>query len=178
MLKTFINTCRNALKPRAQTALQHRYCLTFALNGIRFGIDARTVIEIARYRILAEPRCLPHFMRGVFRHDGRMIPVIDIGARYGKQPAQPGGRTCIVLIELGSGKWRREIGIMVDEIFGMAVFSASELLPVPELAHQMLEVKIIEGMLKQEKDYLVLIDVWRLLPDAELETLAAYMRQY
>lgn len=176
MLKKLINYCHDALKPPAQMAIRH--CLTFSLNGICFGIDPRFVIEIARYQILAAPRGMPHFICGLFRHNGVMIPVVDIGARYGKQPSRPGGRTCIVLIELGIGKWRREVGIMVDEIFGVAEFAATELLPVPELAHQMLEVQIIEGMVKQEKDYLIVIDVWRLLPDTELEALAAYMRQY
>jgi purine-binding chemotaxis protein CheW len=175
---SLINTYLNVLLPSKQQEVNRRHCLTFSLNSIRFGVDTRVVNEVARYRILAEPRGMPYFIRGLFRHNGVMIPVIDIGAHYGKQPLQPGGRTCIVLIELGIGKWRRNVGIMVDEIFGVAEFGATELLPVPELAHQMLDVEIIEGLVRQEKDYLIVIDAWQLLPDAEMAELAAYMRQY
>lgn len=176
MLLSLISTCCNALRPRAQEVVIRRHCLTFSLNGIRFGIDTRVVNEIARYQMLAVPRGLPRSICGLFRHHGVMIPVIDIAACYGTHPLRPGGRTCIVLVGLGVGKWRREVGIMVDEIFSVAEFGVSDLLPIPEAAHKMISVEIIEGLVKQKKDYLVVIDVWRLLPDAEMEALAAYMR--
>jgi purine-binding chemotaxis protein CheW len=176
MLLSLINTCCNALRPRVQEVAVRRHCLTFSLNGMRFGIDTRVVHEIARYQMLAVPRGMPRSICGLYRHHGVMIPVIDIAARYGTHPLCPGGRTCIVLIKLGVGKWRREVGIMVDEIFSVAEFESSDLKPVPDVAHKMISVRIIEGMVKQERDYLIVIDVWGLLPDAEQEELAAYMR--
>lgn len=176
MLLSLIHTCCNALRPRAQATAIRRHCLTFAFNGILFGIDTRVVNEIARYRMLAVPRGMPRSICGLFRHHGVMIPVIDIAARYGTHPLRPGRRTCIVLVGLGVGKWRRDVGIVVDEIYSVAEFGASDLKPVPEVAQQMLEVEIIEGLVRQEKDYLIVIDAWRLLPDAEMEALAAYMR--
>ena len=176
MLLSLINVCCKALRPRSPKAVTRRHCLTFSLNGIRFGIDTRVVNEIARYQMLAVPRGLPRSICGLFRHHGIMIPVIDIAARYGTHPLRPGGRTCIVLVELGVGKWRREVGVMVDEIFSVAEFESSDLLPIPDVAHKMISVEIIEGLVKQEKDYLIVIDAWRLLPDAEMEALAAYMR--
>lgn len=177
MTLSFIDSCRKALRPRAQEVPAQRYCLSFFLNGVRFGIDIRIVVEIVRYRILAEPRGMPSSIRGLFRHNGNMIPVIDIAAHYGNQPLIPGGRTCIVLAEFGIGKWRRDIGLMVDEISGVSEFDASELLPVPESARRMFQVGIVEGLVRQEKAYLVVVDIWKLLPDAVLEELGAYMRR-
>jgi purine-binding chemotaxis protein CheW len=176
MLLSLINVCCKALRPRSPKAVTRRHCLTFSLNGIRFGIDTRVVNKIARYQILAEPRGLPRAICGLFRHQGVMIPVIDIARRYGNHPLRPGGRTCIVLVTLGVGKWKRDVGIMVDEIFGVSEFESSDLRPIPEVAHQMISVEIIEGLVKLEKDYLIVIDAWRLLPDAEMEELVAYMR--
>lgn len=126
--------------------------------------------------MLAEPRGMPRFIRGLFRHQGVMIPVIDIAGRYANQPLRPRGRTCIVLVELGGGKWRRDVGILVDEIFGFTEFASSELRPVPDVTHQMMAVGIVEGLVRQEKDLLVVLDACRLLPDVEQQELAAYMR--
>jgi purine-binding chemotaxis protein CheW len=177
MILSFIDGCRKVVSQRVQEVSPHRHCLNFFLNGVRFGIDTRVVNGIARYRMLAEPRGMPGSIRGLFRHNGAMVPVIDIAAHYGNQPLRPGGRTCIVLTELGVGKWRRDIGLMVDEISGVSEFGAPELLPVPEAAHRMLQVEIVEGLVKQKKDYLVVLDAWRLLPDAALEELGAYMQR-
>lgn len=176
MILSLVGLCWDALKPRAKMAPSRRYCLTFTLNDLWFGIDSGIVKKIARYQILAEPRGMPRFIRGLFRHQGVMIPVIDIAGRYANQPLRPRGRTCIVLVELGFGKWRRDVGIMVDEIFGMAEFAAAELLPVPNVTHQMVSAGIIEGLVRREKDLLVVLDACRLLPDTELQELADFMR--
>lgn len=177
MLQSLIQACCNALKPQVREAAIRRHCLTFSLNGARFGIDTRTVNEIARYQILAVPRGLPRFICGLFRHHGIMIPVIDIAACYGQDSLHPGGRTCIVLVGLGIGKWRREVGILVDEIFGVAEFASTQLKPVPDAAHKLLQVEIIEGLVKQEQGYLIVLDAMRLLPDADMAELDAYMRR-
>ena len=177
MLLSQINeACHRACKTVAGGSSPQGHCLTFALNGIDMGIDIRVVTEIARHRILEEPQGMLGFIRGLFRHNGMMIPVIDLAACYGKHPLKPGARTCIVLVELGVGKWRRDIGIMVDEIVGVSEFELSELLPVPEVAHRMLQVEIIEGLVKQKENYLIVLDALRLLPDTALEELAMYMR--
>jgi purine-binding chemotaxis protein CheW len=176
LLSSLVSVCFGALTPGVRHKAARRHCLTFTLNGIWFGIDTGIVKKIARYQMLAEPRDLPRFIRGLYRHQGVMIPVVDIAARYAGKPLRPRGRTCIVLVELGVGKWRRDVGIMVDEIFGMSEFAPSELQPVPNVTHQMMETGIIEGLVRQEKDLLVVLDACRLLPDAELQELAVYMR--
>jgi len=175
MLLVLIETVCNSIFP-SQKAAAKRQCITVALHGTRFGIDTRFVKQIARNHILAEPRGKPAFVRGLFRHQGNMIPVLDIAALYGTHPLEPGGRSCILIVTLGIGKWRRDIGLMVDEVLGWEEFAAVDLKPVPEVMHRMLQVEIVEGLVQQEKDYLIVLDAWRLVSDAQMEALFAFMR--
>jgi purine-binding chemotaxis protein CheW len=178
MLMNLVNACCALLRPKGEAKpepLLVCYCLTFTLHGVRFGIDTRTVNEIVRLGILAVPGDLPQCLRALYRHNGIMIPVLDIAARYGKKPLMQGGRTCLVVVGLGCGKWRRDIGLMVDEVLSVAEFQPDKMRPVPEIVSQMAHAGIVEGMVGQEKDFLVVLDALRLLPDAELEEVAAYM---
>jgi purine-binding chemotaxis protein CheW len=178
MLSSLIKACGNALLPRLRPARPAgRACLTFTVGGLLFGIDSRIVQQIARYQILAEPRGKPPFIRGLFRHKGIMIPVVDLSARYGHAPVAPGGRTCIVIVELGVGKWRKELGLIVDEVRGLSEFPLSALKPMPEVVHKMIKVELVEGLVKLEKDYLVVLDPWRLLSDEEAGEVADYLKQ-
>lgn len=177
MLMSLVNRCRTLLRPTGKANPEPaRYCLTFTLNGIRFGVDTRIVNEIVRLGILAVPNDMPRCMRALYRHNGVMIPVLDIAGRYGNQPLTQGRRSCLVVIGLGCGKWRRDVGLMVDEVRGVTEFAAASLKPVPEAARAMMQTGIIEGLLQEERDMLVVLDGWRLLPDRELEEIAAYMR--
>jgi chemotaxis signal transduction protein len=176
MLLAIIKTLGDSLKHHpAETP--HRHCLTFLLHGMQFGIDTRFIKEIARYNILAEPRGKPSFVRGLFRHQGKMIPVLDLAALYGTHKLELGRRTCILIATLGIGKWQRDIGLLVDEVKGLADFDTPELKPMPDVAHRMLKVEIVEGLVRQEKDYLIVIDALQLIPDADMKALNDYMRQ-
>jgi purine-binding chemotaxis protein CheW len=179
MLLTIIkNACGNALGLcRKEAAAPRRRCFTFALNGTRFGIDTRIVKGVTRYRMLAEVHGKPPFMRGQFSHQGRSIPVLDLAAIYGTCPLEPGKRTCVIIVELGFGKWQLDIGIMVDEILGLVEFEPDELKQLPEIVYRLLNMGIVEGMLKQEKDFLIVIDAWRLLTETQMEELIGFMRR-
>jgi len=173
-LLDLINACRRVFLPRPARPAA-RTCLTFTVDGLLFGIDTRIVQEIARYRILAEPRGKPAFIRGLYRHHGIMIPVVDLAARYGHAPVEPGGRTCIVVVELGLGCWRKEVGLIVDEVRGLSEFPLSELKAMPDVVQRMIKVDLIEGLVRLEKDYLVVIDPWLLFSDEEAAQVAEYL---
>lgn len=178
MLMNLVNACCALLRPKSEVKLEPlpvRYCLTFILHGVRFGIDTRTVDEIVRLGILAEPGDLPRCLRALYRHNGVMIPVLDIAARYGKKPLTQGRRSCLVVVGLGRGKWRRDIGLMVDEVLSVATFKPDDLRPVPEITSGIEYDGIVDGIVLQGTDILVVLDALRLLPDVELEEVAAYM---
>lgn len=154
-----------------------RHCLTFMLDGVRFGIDTRFITQVLPWGILAIPHDKPTCVRGFLRHDERMIPVLDIAARYGHNPLTPGKRTCLLVLSIGLGRWQHEVALMVDEVLSVQGFAADALRPVPEAAHRMMQVEVVEGLLKQKDGFLIALDALRLLPDEELYALVTYIRQ-
>lgn len=153
-----------------------RTCLSFHIHGLLFGVDARVVQKIARYQLLAVPRGMPHCLCGLYRHQGLMIPVIDISQRFGHEKLEPGGRTCIVIVELGVGKWRKEVGLLADEVRGLGEFPADDLKPMPEVINKQIQVDVVEGLVRLDRDYLVVLDHLRLLTDTESIEVAEFLK--
>src|SRR5512140_178003 len=95
-----IATVNNALPSGApQEEQQHQY-LTFMLNSEVFAIGILRIKEIIEYGNLTEVPRMPDFIRGVINLRGAVVPVIDLGSRFGKPASTVSRRTCIVIIEV------------------------------------------------------------------------------
>lgn len=176
MLAVLLNAWRNARRSR-KSATGYQHCLTFRIDGVCFGIDTRVVTRIAPWGILAIPNDKPGCVRGFLRQESGMIPVLDIAACYGNGPLQPGKRSCLVMLGLGHGKKWRNVGLMVDEVFGVQKFGPAELLPVPQAAQHLMQVGIVAGQVRRQHDYLTVLDAQRLMTDEEMTALTDYMRK-
>ena len=112
-----------------------RQFLRIGLRGESFAVpidDVREILEVGKLTVLP---CTPDFVRGVLNVRGSVVPIIDIGARFGRGPSDIGRRSCIVVVEVRSAEDERPhtIGMLVDavhEVFGLA---ADGLDPVPRL---------------------------------------------
>jgi len=144
------------------------------LSGNLFGIDTVHIKEIVRCGILAVPRGKPACIRGFFRHDGRMLPIVDLARRYSDHSTDIGGRTCVVVVELGVKK--QEIGILVDEVRGLAEFEQDDLKPLPDMFRRMIAVDIVEGLISSPRDVLVMLGIQRLLSREESKMLYEYCK--
>lgn len=173
MIIVLIKACSDAVKRQAQAmrTLRRQTCLTFNLGGTRFGVNILLVEEIVRYQALDVPATVSQTMRGLLTYKHHKVPVIDLAARYGNSPLTPGARSCVIILRLGIGRWQRNVGLMVDEVLGLADFIEADLKPMPELAVRQMPIEVIQGVIELEQDYLVVLDALRLLTDEELEAL-------
>lgn len=176
MVFTLIHTCSKLLKT-AYWGDDVQTCLTFQLSGLLFGIRIARVKEILRCGILAVPRDKPPFLRGFYRHQGRRIPVLDLTQRYSGQTTIIGGRTCLIIVDLVQGRSSQEIAILADEVRGTAEFRPDTLSPLSETIGRVLKVDAVKGIARLKRDYLVVLDVPRLLTREEFGVLCEYVRE-
>src|SRR5215510_15409160 len=94
--------------------VQGRQYLTFTVGGESFGIAIASVKEIIEYRAPTEVPMMPGYMRGIVNLRGRVLPVIDLAARFGRSRLSETRRTCIVILEVREQEEQHDIGVMVD----------------------------------------------------------------
>lgn len=140
--------------------------LTFHLAGEDYGIEICYVIEIIGIQSITEVPDMPDFIRGVINLRGKVIPVMDVRARF-KLPARDyDDRTCIIVINVDS----TEVGLVVDEVSEVADIPESQVEPAPRTSKNS-DNSYIQGMGKMDKRVVILLEVHKLLFSGEMQRL-------
>ena len=156
----------------AQAAAQQdrQQYLTFMLGGEIYAMGILAIKEIIEYGNLTEIPRMPEFIRGVINLRGAVVPVIDLGARFGKRTTNITRRTCIVIIEVANGEASHDIGVMVDAVNEVLEISPGEIEPAPSFGAD-IRANFIEGMGKINDKFVIILNVNQVLSVEEIANL-------
>jgi purine-binding chemotaxis protein CheW len=145
--------------------------LTFRIAEEEYGLEIACVIEIVMAHKVTEVPDMPPYLKGVFNLRGRVIPVVDVRARF-KLPARAyDDRTCFVVVEVHD----MSVALAVDNVCDVLVIPAAQVSPPPRLGKGP-SSRYIKGMGKTGESVKILLDVEKLLLESEIaqiETLQA-----
>jgi purine-binding chemotaxis protein CheW len=152
--------------------------LTFTLNDEAYALDIFHVLEILEYRHLTVVPMMPPFIRGVINLRGRAVPVIDIAVRFDRGATEIRRRTSIIIVHLdetgleseGEGDRGQDIGILVDSVTKVVALTEADVEPTPNFGSG-IRADYISGMARRDGDFLILLDVGRVLSISEMVSL-------
>ncbi len=145
---------------------KERQIVAFTLGTEIYGVDIASVREIIPIqKIVSVPRA-PDFVEGIINLRGRVIPVLDLRKHFGfeKKMGDPNQR--IVLVEAGS----ESIGVIVDSVSSVLRIPDDSVEP-PASVIVGPEIEYIYGIAKVDGDLIVLLDLTRIISDAEKRSL-------
>lgn len=140
--------------------------LTFLHGAETFGVNIVGIKEIIEYTAVTAVPMMPAAVPGVINLRGAVVPVVDLGLRFGRAPANITRRTCIVVVE-GVGEDARDIGIVVDAVSAVLEIAAADIEPAPGFGAR-LRQDFIAGLAKISGRLVILLDLARVLSIAEL----------
>lgn len=91
--------------------------LIFSLADESYGISIQNVKEIIGMVSITSIPNTEECVKGVINLRGKIIPIIDLRIKFSMAPFPYSDRTCIIIVETGSGKGTVQTGIVVDEVF-------------------------------------------------------------
>ena len=166
----------------AKAGVETGQYLTFMLGGEVFALGILNIKEIIEYGNLTEVPMMPSFIRGVINLRGRVVPVIDLAARFGRGVTTVARRTSIVIIEVsnivhteeGDITESQDIGVMVDAVNEVVDIDAAEIEPAPSFGAR-IRPEFISGMAKRQTSqgsgFTIVLDVNRVLSVQEMSSL-------
>jgi purine-binding chemotaxis protein CheW len=103
--------------------------LIFTIGTVCYGLDVRTVTEIIGLQGITPVPEVPDYVRGVINLRGKVIPVMDVRARFRLEAQAYHERTCIVVIEVGGSS----IGLVVDAVSEVLNIVDADIEPPPHV---------------------------------------------
>jgi purine-binding chemotaxis protein CheW len=141
--------------------------LTFMLAGEAFAIGILAIREIIEYQGLTDVPLMPGFVRGVINLRGAVVPVMDLLARFGREPSPITKRTCIVIVDGMAEGQRQVFGLLVDAVNEVLEMAPADIEPAPAFGTRV-GPEFIQGMGKVKGKFVILLNVSHVLTIGEL----------
>lgn len=132
--------------------------LTFSLGSEGYGVSILKVKEIiGMMHITPVPRT-PSFVKGVINLRGKIIPVVDLRAKFNMDEKPYNERTCIIVVEVNLNNTQRLLGVVVDMVSEVVSITSEEIEPPPQYGTQ-LDHNFILGIGKIKDRVVIIIDI-------------------
>lgn len=146
--------------------IQKEQYMTFKCSDEIYGISIKYVNEIIGLSQITKVPETQDYLIGLINLRGKIIPVIDVRIRFGKEPLEYNDRTCVIVIDVKS----TVIGLIVDAIDEVAAFAENEITPPPSVSDLAMQAKkYVFGIGRVNGKVKLLLDPDKLINDPEPE---------
>jgi purine-binding chemotaxis protein CheW len=148
--------------------------LVFQLGSEEYGVPVIKVREIMGLQDITAVPQTPAHVKGVINLRGKVVPVIDLRARFSLTQAEYTQRTCIVVLEVVAAKAARgglQMGVIVDGVSEVLNVQDNEIEDTPEFGGGT-KVPFVLGMAKVKGKVKILLDIDQVLNSSELAGLS------
>jgi purine-binding chemotaxis protein CheW len=145
--------------------------LAFTLHQQSYALAVLKIREIIRLpNITAMPQ-MPAYVCGVINLRGKIIPVMDLGLRFGLAAAVRTGQTCIMVVQVKGREGRvNQIGLVVDGVEEVVSILAADIEETPDFGTN-ISTEWILGMAKLKGGVITLLDIDQLAGEIATQNL-------
>ena len=149
--------------------------VTFQLGEELYGIDIMDVKEIVRVQDVRSIPNAPTYVEGIFHLRSEIIPIINLHKRFHlkKLPVSEEDELLsgFVILDIDGMK----LGVIIDKVSRVVTIEKEEIQPPPQMVSG-IGAEYIQGVVRQEHGYLIILDIRDLFNPKELQKLAALRR--
>jgi len=155
------NTANIAQFDRRQGPHELMQLVSFHVGSEEFGLEILRVQEIIRIRPLTRVPNSAAFVEGVINLRGKVLPIIALRRCFGLEDRRHDQQTRIVVVEVNGNV----LGFIVDSVSEVLRIPVETIEPPPRLGR--VERQYVSGVGKLDDRLLILLDLDRLMSDAE-----------
>lgn len=149
-----------------------RQLAVFTLGELEYAIDILAIRQIVRPQAVRRVPHAPAYVHGVIDLRGHVIPVLDLGLRFGLSPAESSRTAKLIIVECDA----RLLALHVDRVLGVHRAGREDLHPTPRWVTGP-EASVFSGLCRRDGRLVLIIDVSALLSlgeDVRLRALAVH----
>ncbi len=146
--------------------------LSFVLAGEEYAIGILQVREIIEYESVTRVPGSPEWIRGVTNLRGSVLPVVDLGMKFGLPPSTINRRSCIVVVEVAFQDGKLVMGVLADAVGQVLDLAPGDIEPPPAFGTPV-HGDYLSGLAKAGKKFILLLNIDRVLSRQELRAASA-----
>lgn len=139
--------------------------LTFRIDREDYGLEIRHVTEIIGIQKITEVPDMADYVRGVINLRGKVIPVIDVRARFHLPLRAYDERTCIIVVHVRD----LAVGLVVDKVNEVSDIPDHQIEPPPRTSSP--SGRYIQGIGKIGDEVKIILDAGKLLYEGTGDTM-------
>lgn len=147
--------------------LTKEHYLSIKLETELFAISVHKVLEVLQMQHVTKVPNVPEFIKGVINFRGEILPVVDARHKFNMVKRDDQEKYVIIVLDLNYNNKNMMLGVIVDGVKDVFELAASDIKEVPDLGYNF-NVEFLNGMVKLENGFLMLLNVDRIFSATEL----------
>lgn len=132
--------------------------LTFYIESQVYGIEIPYITDIIEIQPITFVPKLPAYIEGVINLRGKVIPVINVRERFGKERIEYDERTCIIVVEYDD----ISVGLIIDRVCEVLNVTTEEITSPPNYKSVNVN-RFIKNIVKSEDEVKLILDCEKLI---------------
>ena len=132
--------------------------LLFLIDNCTYGIEIQYITEIIEIEQITVIPKVPDYIKGVINLRGKVVPIMSVRRRFGKEEIPYDARTCIIVIE-----WQgTSVGLIVDRVREVVSISPDQISETPNFKN-VNSNKYIKSVIESGDEIRLLLDCQRII---------------
>jgi len=149
--------------------------VTFQLGEELYGINIMDVKEIVRAQDVRDIPNAPVYVEGIFNLRSEIIPIINLHKRFHIKKMAVSEEdellSGFVILDIDGMK----LGVIIDRVSRVVTIEKEDVQPPPQMTSG-IGAEYIQGVVRQETGYLIILNIRDLFNPKELQKIAALRR--
>jgi len=149
--------------------------VTFQLGEELYGINIMDVKEIVRVQNVRNIPNAPTYVEGIFNLRSEIIPIINLHKRFHLKRIAISEEdellSGFIILDIDGMK----LGVIIDKVSRVVTIEHEEIQPPPQMVAG-IGAEYIQGVVRQEKGYLIILNIRDLYNPKELQKIADLRR--
>jgi purine-binding chemotaxis protein CheW len=149
--------------------------VTFQLGEELYGINIMDVKEIVRVQAIRGIPNAPAYVEGIFNLRSEIIPIINLHKRFHLKKVLTSEEdellSGFIIIDIDGMK----LGVIIDRVSRVVTIGKDDIQPPPQMLSG-IGAEYIQGVVRQEQGYLIILDIRDLFNPKELQKIVELRR--
>lgn len=146
-----------------ESSSEIRQLVCFQLGKGSYALDIQFVREINRLTDVTAIPTAPDFVEGIINLRGSIVPVVNLGLRFGLSETAHSKNARIVVVESNG----HTLGMVVDEVSEVLRLHSDEIEPADNMTSSGIDVEFVDGVGKVDDRLILLLAPDKLFSEEE-----------